>query len=188
MDEWGTTPGLPDEAYEHDGLITKRHQRASALAFLRPLPGHLLWDIGTGSGAIAIEWARAAEGATAVGCERNPERAARARRNIERLAPGRVRVVEGDAAVLVPDLPRPDAVFVGGGATADVLDACWAALPPGGRIVVHGVTLETEAELVARHRALGGQLARMSVETVEPLGRFRGWTPLRPVTQWSCSR
>lgn len=188
MDEWGSTPGLPDEAYEHDGLITKRHQRASAFAFLRPLPGQLLWDVGTGSGSMAIEWARAAPGATAIGLERNPERADRARANVARLAPGQVEVRVGDAADLVAGLPAPDAVFIGGGATSGVLDACWAALRPVGRIVAHGVTLETEALLVEAYRAHGGQLARLGVEVAEPLGRFLAWTPYRPVIQWSCQR
>lgn len=188
MDGWGTVPGLPDEAFEHDGLITKRHQRASAFAFLRPLPGELLWDVGTGSGAVAIEWCRAAANARAIGLERSTQRAERARANAERLAPGRVEVRVGDAAHLVADLPAPDAVFVGGGATSGVLDACWAALRPGGRIVAHGVTVETEAILVAAYRAHGGQLARLGVELAEPLGRFLGWTPHRALIQWSCSR
>lgn len=181
-----TTPGLPDDAFAHDGLITKRHVRASAFAFLRPAPGELLWDIGTGSGAMAIEWCRAAPGARAIGLERNPERAARARENAERLAPGRVEIREGDAVGLVAELPTPDAVFVGGGATSGVLTASWDALRPGGRLVAHGVTLETEQVLADAFRAHGGQLARLAVETAEPLGRFWAWTPLRPVIQWSC--
>lgn len=188
MDEWGTTPGLPDEAYEHDGLITKRHQRASAFAYLRPQPGHLLWDVGTGSGSIAIEWARAALAARAIGLERNPERAARARANVERLAPDQVEIRIGDAADLIAGLPAPDAVFIGGGATSGILEACWEALGPGGRIVAHGVALETEQVLVEAYRAHGGQLARLGVEVAEPLGSFLGWTPYRPVIQWSCSR
>lgn len=184
----GTTPGLPDEAFDHDGLITKRHLRAGAFAYLRPRPGELLWDIGTGSGAMAIEWARAATDARAVGLERRPERAARARANAERLAPGRVLVLEGDALALLPGLPAPDAVFVGGGASDAVLDACWDALGSGGRMVVHGVTLETEALCVERYRAHGGALARLLVEHAEPLGRYLGWTPQRPVIQWSCTK
>lgn len=188
MDDWGTMPGLPDDAFEHDGLITKRHQRAGAFALLRPLAGQMMWDVGTGSGAMAIEWCRAARGARAIGLERNPERAARARRNVATLAPGAVEVLEGDAAHLVAGLDTPDAVFIGGGATSGVLDACWAALRPGGRIVVHGVTLETETICADAFRRYGGQLARLSVEFAEPIGRFWGWNPLRPVTQWSGSR
>ena len=157
-------PGLPDDAFEHDGLITKRHQRATAFAFLRPAAGELLWDVGTGSGAMAIEWCRAAPGARAIGLERNPERAARARRNAERWTPGQVRIIEGAAS------------------------ATLAALRAGGRVVAHGVTLETEALLAERYRRHGGSLARLSIEIAEPLGRFHGWVPARPVTQWACHK
>lgn len=184
----GGTPGLPDECFEHDGLITKRQQRASAFALLRPIEGQLLWDVGTGSGAMAIEWCRAAPGARAIGVERNPERAKRARRNAARLAPGRVEVLLGEAAEILPGLPAPDAVFIGGGVSDGVLSACWAALGTGGRIVAHGVTLETEALLAGYCRTHGGSLTRLMAETAEPLGRFLGWVPARPVTQWACRK
>ena len=185
---FGSAPGLPDAAFAHDGLITKRVVRASALAHLRPLPGQLLWDVGTGSGAMAIEWCRAAPGARAIGLERNPERAARARRNAERWTPGQVQIIEGAASTTLAALPSPDAVFLGGAVSDEVLDACWAALRAGGRVVAHGVTLETEALLAERYRRHGGSLARLSIEIAEPLGRFHGWVPARPVTQWACHK
>ncbi len=181
-------PGLPDDAFEHDGLITKRHQRATAFAFLRPAAGELLWDVGTGSGAMAIEWCRAAPGARAIGLERNPERAARARRNAERWTPGQVQIIEGAASATLAALPSPDAVFLGGAVSNEVLDLCWAALRAGGRVVAHGVTLETEALLAEQYRRHGGSLARLSIEIAEPLGRFHGWVPARPVTQWACRK
>ena len=181
-------PGLPDDAFEHDGLITKRHQRATAFAFLRPAAGELLWDVGTGSGAMAIEWCRAAPGARAIGLERNPERAARARRNAERWTPGQVQIIEGAASTTLAALPSPDAVFLGGAVSNEVLDLCWAALRAGGRVVAHGVTLETEALLAEQYRRHGGSLARLSIEIAEPLGRFHGWVPARPVTQWACRK
>ena len=145
-------------------------------------------DVGTGSGAVAIEWCRAAPDARAIGLERNEERAERARGNVSRLAPGAVEIRVGDAAALVPDLPAPDAVFIGGGATSGVLDACWAALAPGGRLVAHAVTVESEQVLVDQYRAHGGELARISIEHAEPLGRFLAWTPLRAITAWSVQR
>ena len=181
-------PGLPDDAFEHDGLITKRHQRATAFAFLRPAAGELLWDVGTGSGAMAIEWCRAAPGARAIGLERNPERAARARRNAERWTPGQVQIIEGAASTTLAALPSPDAVFLGGAVSDEGLAACGAALRAGGRVVAHGVTLETEALLAERYRRHGGSLARLSIEIAEPLGRFHGWVPARPVTQWACHK
>lgn len=188
MSDQSTVPGLPDDVFDHDGLITKRHVRAGAFAFLRPAPGELLWDVGLGSGAMAIEWCRAAEGARAIGLERNPERAARAERNIAALAPGAVEVRVGDVTDLLADMPTPDAVFIGGGGSDDVLARCWAALPSGGRIVAHGVTVETEAVCVAAYREHGGSLTRISIETAEPIGRLLGWTPARTITQWAQTR
>lgn len=182
--------GLPDDAYEHDGQLTKRDVRASALARLAPRPGALLWDVGAGAGSIAIEWLRAHRLTEAVAIEGNPERAARIRRNAARLGVPRLRVVEGRAPDALAGLPRPDAIFVGGGATAaGLLDRCRDALVPGGRLVVHGVTLETEQLLLAAFTEHGGELARVSVEQVETLGgRFHAWRPARAVVQWTWHR
>ena len=181
----GRTPGLPDEVFEHDGLITKRHIRATALAHLRPLPGELLWDVGAGAGSVAVEWCRAAEGARAIGIERNAVRASRARNNAARLtAPGAMQIVDGAAADSLADLPRPDAVFVGGGGTSQVVEQAVAHLRPGGRLVVHGITIEAELLCVEAHRRWGGQLNRMQVETAQPLGALTGWQPARTVISW----
>ena len=185
-DPYGTAPGLPDEAFDSDGLLTKRHVRASALAVLRPRPGEVLWDLGAGAGSVGIEWARADPTCRAVGVERDAVRAARARGNAERLGVAeRVRIVEADLRDGLAALPAPDAVFVGGGVTREVVDAAWAALPAGGRLVLHGVTLEAEALLVDCHRAWGGALVRLAVETAAPIGGLLGWTPARAVVQWS---
>jgi precorrin-6Y C5,15-methyltransferase (decarboxylating) len=179
-------PGLPDDAFEHDGQVTKRDVRASALARLAPTPGALLWDVGAGAGSVAVEWARTDPSCRAVAVERDPERAERIVRNTRRLGVPDVQVVTGDAPAALADLEAPDAVFVGGGATVDgVLDACWDALRPGGRLVVHGVTLETEQRLVAWRDRVGGELVRLLVETAAPLGSFTSWTPARAVTQLS---
>ena len=179
-------PGLPDDAFEHDGQVTKRDVRASALARLAPTPGALLWDVGAGAGSVAVEWARTHPSCRAVAVERDPERAERIGRNVRRLGVPDVRVVQGSAPDALADLEVPDAVFVGGGTTVDgVLDACWEALRPGGRLVVHGVTLETEQLLVAWRGRVGGELVRLLVETAAPLGAFTSWTPARAVTQLS---
>ena len=180
------TPGLPEGVFEHDGLITKRHLRASALALLRPLPGERLWDVGTGAGSIAIEWCRAATGAIAVGIEAKPERAARARRNAERLtADGALTVVEGPAEAVIPTLERPDAVFVGGGGTMRVLEMAMEAMGGCGRLVLHGITLEAEQLCAAAYERWGGELMRIRTEQAAPLGHLTGWTPARTLTQWA---
>ncbi len=185
----GWAPGLPDDAYENDGQITKRDVRASALSRLQPTPGEHLWDVGAGSGSIGIEWMRAHPSCRTTAIEGHEERAARIERNAARLGVPGLRVVRGKAPEALAGLYAPDAVFIGGGATVPgVLDCCLEALKPGGRIVVHGVTLETEQCIAAVHRAHGGELTRLSVETSSPIGRFTGWTPARTITQWFWTR
>ncbi|MFH9002927.1 precorrin-6y C5,15-methyltransferase (decarboxylating) subunit CbiE [Streptomyces afghaniensis] len=182
----GAVPGLPDEAYEHDGQLTKRHIRAATLGVLAPAPGELLWDIGGGSGSIAVEWMRTHPSCRAVTVERDPARAERIRRNADRLGVPGLRVVTGAAPAVLAELPPPDAVFVGGGLTAPgLLDACWEALPGGGRLVANTVTLESEALLADAHRRRGGELVRLAVAHAVPVGGFTGWRQAMPVTQWA---
>lgn len=185
----GWAPGLPDDAFEHDGQLTKRDLRAAALARLAPLPGEHLWDVGAGAGSIGIEWMRAHPTCHATAVEGDDERAARIGRNAARLGVPDLAVVAGRAPDALDGLPRPDAIFVGGGATAPgVLGACLAALAPGGRLVVHGVTIETEQLLAQSYGEHGGELTRIAVETAAPVGTFTGWTPARTVTQWAYTR
>ncbi|WP_263426506.1 precorrin-6y C5,15-methyltransferase (decarboxylating) subunit CbiE [Nocardioides mangrovi] len=182
----GWVAGLPDNAFEHDGQLTKRDLRASALARLAPTPGEHLWDVGAGAGSVGIEWMRAHRTCTTTAIEADPARADRIARNAAHLGVPGLRVVTGRAPDALADLPAPDAVFVGGGASRPgVLDACLRALRPGGRLVVHGVTLETEQALAAAYAEHGGELTRIAVETATPVGGFTGWTPARAVTQWA---
>ncbi|WP_052112297.1 bifunctional cobalt-precorrin-7 (C(5))-methyltransferase/cobalt-precorrin-6B (C(15))-methyltransferase [Knoellia subterranea] len=184
---WGTTPGLPDDAFAHDGQITKREIRAFALAALRPMPGQRLWDLGAGSGSVSVEWCLAADRAAAVAVERDAARAARVGENAAAYGVP-VTVETGSSMDVVDELPTPDAVFIGGGASADLIDAAWSRLPVGGRLVVHCVTLDTEAVVVAAHGRHGGELRRVSVERAEPLGRMLSWQPARPIVQWSVTK
>lgn len=184
MASWSA--GLPDCAYEHDGQLTKRDLRASALARLAPVPGQLLWDVGAGAGSVGIEWMRAHPSCRTVAIESDSGRVERIVRNASALGVPGLEVVQGRAPEALAELPIPDAVFVGGGVTRPgVLDACRDALAWGGRLVVHGVTLETEHLLAAQYAARGGELTRIAVEHAEPIGNFTGWTPARAVTQWA---
>jgi precorrin-6B C5,15-methyltransferase / cobalt-precorrin-6B C5,C15-methyltransferase len=184
-----TVPGLPDDAFEHDGQLTRRDLRALALSRLAPVPGELLWDVGAGAGSVAVEWLRSDPRCRAVAVEQSPERAGRIARNAARLGVPGVDVRLGSAPSALEGLPAPDAVFVGGGATVPgVLDACWDRLRPGGRLVVHAVTLETEAVVRSWQQRVGGELTRVALEHAEPLGSFTGWRPARPVVQWSVTR
>jgi len=178
--------GLPDEAFEHDGQITKREIRAVTLSSLGPRQGELLWDIGCGSGSIAIEWMLRHPANRAVAIDEYPERAARATRNAASLGVPGLQIVTGAAPASLAGLPAPDAVFVGGGAQdAGVLDAAWQALEPGGRLVANGVTVETEAVLIAARARLGGTLTRLSVERLDSIGTMHGYRPAMTVTQWA---
>ncbi|MDQ4060444.1 MAG: precorrin-6Y C5,15-methyltransferase (decarboxylating) subunit CbiT, partial [Pseudomonadota bacterium] len=182
-------PGLPDDAYAHDGQITKREVRAATLARLSPRPGELLWDIGAGSGSIGIEWMRAAPRARAVGIELRADRATRARENAAALGVPGYHVVEGRAPEALAGLDAPDAIFVGGGLTSpDLLQACWITLKPGGRLVANAVTLESEALLPRAFAERGGDLVRLAVARAEPVGGYTGWRPLMPVTQWAVEK
>ena len=180
----GWLGGLPDDAFEHDGQLTKRDLRASALARLAPQPGQLLWDVGAGAGSVGIEWLRAHPTCRATAVEASPERVDRIGRNAARLGVPTLAVVRGKAPAALDDLEAPDAVFVGGGATAaGLLDLCRERLTSGGRLVVHGVTLETERILAEQYAAHGGELTRHQVEHAAPIVGFTGWSPARAVTQ-----
>jgi precorrin-6Y C5,15-methyltransferase (decarboxylating) len=184
-----TTPGLPDGAYESDGQLTKSEVRAITLSRLAAVPGQQLWDIGAGAGSIGIEWMRAHPTCRAVAVEASEERAERIVRNAARLGVPYLRVVHGHAPDVLPRLPEPDAVFVGGGLTTPLLlDACWDALPVGGRLVANAVTLESETVLAEWHARVGGELVRVSVQRAEPVGSFTGWKPAMPVTIWSVTK
>jgi precorrin-6Y C5,15-methyltransferase (decarboxylating) len=185
----GRLPGLPDAAFETDGQLTRRELRVLALAVLRPGPGELLWDVGAGSGSVGIEWLRAEPLARAVAVEARPDRAERVRRNAAALGVPGLEVVTGAAPAALAGLPPPDAVFVGGGLTADgLLETCWERLRPGGRLVAHAVTVESEAVLHRWQRAEGGQLVRADLSYLEPLGGFTTWRPALPVIQWQVTR
>jgi precorrin-6Y C5,15-methyltransferase (decarboxylating) len=177
--------GLPDDAFASDGTMTKQEVRAITLAKLMPMRGAVLWDIGCGSGSVAIEWMRGARDAVAFGVEPRADRIALATQNALALGAPRLTVIEGRAPESLVGLPKPDAVFVGGGLTQETFQIAWDALSSYGRFVANAVTLETEAILRDLHSKFGGQLIRLSVERAEPVGRLTGWRPAMTVTQWS---
>jgi precorrin-6B C5,15-methyltransferase / cobalt-precorrin-6B C5,C15-methyltransferase len=178
-------PGLPDIAYLHDGQLTKREIRAITLASLAPYPGELLWDVGAGNGSIAIEWLRCHPRNMAIAIEQHPQRLQNITHNAATLGVSNLQLVAGKAPEILTDLPRPAAIFVGGGLTVpNVFEACWLALLPGGRLVANGVTIETEQRIFQLQQQYGGSLERIAIQRAEPVGNFLGWKALAPVTQW----
>lgn len=181
--------GLPDDLFDHDGQITKRPIRALTLSALAPRPGEILWDIGAGSGSISIEWLLAASQTRAIAIEADLGRAARIRANAARLGVAeRLTLVEARAPEGLDNLPMPQTVFVGGGASAALLERLWAILPAGTRLVANAVTLESEALFTEWSARAGGQLLRIELAEAALLGSRRGWRSAMPVVQWSVVR
>jgi len=186
------TPGLPDAAFETDGQLTKREVRAITLARLAPEAGQLFWDVGAGSGSIAIEWLRAAPRyrragvgeARAIAIERRPDRCGMIARNADRLGVPQLQVVTGDAPAALDALPDPDVVFVGGGVASDgLLDTCWRRLKPGGRLVANAVTIEGIGRLAQFRAEHGGDMVRLAVSRADAVGAASAFRPAMEVTQ-----
>jgi precorrin-6Y C5,15-methyltransferase (decarboxylating) len=175
--------GLPDSAFRHDGQLTKRDVRAITLARLAPVPGELLWDVGAGSGSIGIEWMRAHPGCRALAIEAYEGRQLLIEHNRDALGVPGLQLIRGSAPQALVGLERPDAVFIGGGVTREgVLDACWAALKPGGRLIANAVTLQSEMTLMAWREQHGGEVTRIHIAQAQPLGDFDTWRQALPIT------
>jgi precorrin-6Y C5,15-methyltransferase (decarboxylating) len=177
--------GLPDDWFEHDGQITKREIRAMTLSSLAPRRGELLWDVGSGSGSVAIEWMLAHPTNKAVAIEVRHNRAERIARNALSFGVPGLSVVAGEAPHVFADLAAPDAIFIGGGASAPGMMArAYDALNEGGRLVVNAVTLETQAACIDWRARWGGELTQIAVAYAEPIGRYSGWRAAMPIVQW----
>jgi precorrin-6Y C5,15-methyltransferase (decarboxylating) len=181
--------GLPDDAYQNDGQLTKRDVRAMTLARLGPCPGEVLWDVGAGCGSIGIEWMRAHPACRAIAIEADAGRQKLIRANAQALGVPGLELVAGAAPAALAGLAMPDAIFIGGGVTEpNVLDHCWAALKPGGRLVANAVTVQSEMLLVSWRDKVGGELTRISVSQAKPLGGFDAWRAALPVTIFAATK
>ena len=177
--------GLPDDAFVHDGQITKREVRAATLAALGPSPDRLLWDVGAGCGSVSIEWMRAARGTEAIAFESEPDRLAMIATNADALGTPRLKVIAGEAPATFTGQPAPDAIFIGGGIwNPGVFENSWAALKPGGTMVANAVTIEGELHLYDLHEKHGGDIVRMDISHLTHVGRLRALRPRMAVTQW----
>ena len=183
-------PGLPDEAFFHDGQLTKREIRAVSLSRLMPVVDQVLWDVGAGCGSVAIEWMRTSPRCRAVAIEKSKSRLKLIEQNSQELGVPMLRIVPGSAPEVLADLPAPDAIFIGGGlSSGNLLQTCWNALKPGGRLVANAVTLEGEQKLLqwqnenAGKSGASGDLTRLSISRAEKIGKFQGWKEMRSVIQ-----
>ena len=181
--------GRAEDWFEHDGQITKSPVRALTLAALSPRAHDHLWDIGGGSGSVSVEWLLSHPSLRATAVEPRPDRAERIRQNGDNFGVGhRLTVIVGQAPDGLQGLPRPQAVFIGGGLSQNLLDYLWEHLDPGTRIIANAVTLDSETLLAKWHGDVGGELLRVELARAEPLGSKRGWKSAYPVVQWSVTR
>jgi precorrin-6Y C5,15-methyltransferase (decarboxylating) len=146
-----------------DRLVTKAEVRAVALGKLAIPTAGVIWDVGAGSGSVAIEIAALAPHVRVIAIERHDEDARRIETNAARNGVT-IEVVHGEAPGVLEPLPDPDRVFVGGGGIA-VLDAVLARLRPGGRVVATFAALDRAAAAYERL----GNLAEFSVARGMPL-------------------
>ena len=181
--------GLPDDAFVHDGQITKREVRAATLAALAPAPDQLLWDIGAGCGSVAIEWMRSTRGCEAIAVEQDDGRRKMIAANADQLGAPRIKIIAGEAPDALKGLPRPHAVFIGGGVgVPGVFETAWQALRPGGRLVANVVSIEGEMHLYDLQEKYGGELVRIAISRLEAVGKYRALKPKMPVVQWRVTK
>jgi precorrin-6B C5,15-methyltransferase / cobalt-precorrin-6B C5,C15-methyltransferase len=182
---WSRVPGLPDDVFKHDGKITKPEVRAATIAALAPSPDQILWDIGAGSGSIAIEWMRSTRGCEAYAIEHDDEQCSFIAANADQLGTPRLKIIKGQAPAAIKDLPMPHAIFIGGGLSDDgVFDAAWERLRQGGRLVANVVTLEGQQRLFDLQKTHGGELVSMDVSVLTHVGDMRAMRPRMAVMQW----
>ena len=182
-------PGLPDNAFKHDGQLTKSEVRATTLSALEPFPGALLWDVGAGSGSVGIEWMRTDHRCQAIAIEDNSERAVNIAGNAIKLGTPNLKIIQQKAPASFSPLPKPDAIFIGGGITSKgMVEQCWLSLKEGGCLVANVVTTEGEALVLKYQKKMGGSLTRVGISRLEKIGSANGWRPSMQVTQWKINK
>jgi precorrin-6Y C5,15-methyltransferase (decarboxylating) len=188
---FGPRVGIDESEYHHDaGQVTKAEVRAITIAALDPARDDVVWDIGAGSGAVAIEAARLADGGAVYAVERDGERAETLRRNLARHSSWNVEVLVAEASSVMARLPAPDAVFIGGGGSdvATLMTAAMAAIrrrhaAVPGRLVANLASVESTQEAVAACRAGGVEwrLSQVQVSRARELAGRLAWEALNPV-------
>lgn len=190
------TLGLPDSAFEQRkplrGQITKREVRAVSLYSLGLRPNSVVWDVGAGTGSVAVEAAFIAHRGTVYAVERDEASIDLLKTNVDKLSSGNVRVVVGEAPDALADLEAPDSVFIGGsgGRLPDILEVMARRLNPKGRIVVNLAVLERTQETINNLKKLGfaTDLTMVSAsrgsEMPDGTTRLEALNPVFVVTAW----
>ena len=164
--------------------ISNKQIRAITLSSLSPRPGQHLWDIGSGSGSISIEWLLINNLNYATAIEIKKSRALHIKNTAYKLGLEKLNVIEADAIKVINKLQKPDAVFIGGGFTEELFNCIWNIIPNGTKLVANSVTLETNAIFSELQKIYGGNLTKIEISNVKKLGTKRSWNYNYPVTQF----
>lgn len=184
---WGRPlVGLPESAYAHErGMITKPEVRAVSISQLALHDAQVVWDIGAGSGSVAIECASLVQRGLVFAVERDPEQLAHLQTNARTFHAGNLSVIAGAAPAILAGLPAPDRVFIGGtgGVLATILDCVTARLTPGGRVVMNIATLEHLADALGWFRSVGWPVTVVQVAVTRgtPIAGLTRLAALNPV-------
>lgn len=178
------THGLPDEAFERDDVpMTKSEVRGVSLSKLALTSDSIVYDVGSGSGSVAVECALQATRGWVYAIERKPQAAALTRRNAERFGLENLTVVEGYAPQAFEELPAPTHAFIGGSAgnLAQIVDEILEK-NPNARIVANAVTLETIAELTELAKRFGEcDIVQIAASRPRKVGSYHLMTAQNPV-------
>jgi precorrin-6Y C5,15-methyltransferase (decarboxylating) len=187
MADW--TPGIPEDEFHYRqprrGLITKTEVRVLSLAKLRIREESVVWDIGAGSGSVAIEAALIARKGSVWAIEKNAEDMENVTQNVEKFGVGNVTAMNARAPERLNEFPDPDAVFIGGsgGEMREILEIVWKRLRPGGRVVVNAITLDNSYEAVSSMKELGFEVEATlaQISRSKPLLGMMSFEALNPI-------
>lgn len=159
--------GMPDDWFDHsEGLITKSEIRALVLSKLRLQPEHIVWDLGSGSGSVAIEAALQADKGKVYAVEKKSERINLINSNKNRFGTSNLEVIQADLPDGLAQLPAPDRIFIGGGGQnlTSIIQAAAASLKKDGMMVVNTVLLTNMTQALETLKALGMQTDIVQVQ------------------------
>ena len=176
--------GKPDYFFKNDGQITKQYIRSITLSSLSPKPYEHLWDFGSGSGSIAIEWLLSDKTTTATAVEIDKERVKFISENCETFGINRLNIINNDINKVIRKLNKPNAIFIGGGFNEKLFKKVWNLIPNNTRIVVNSVTIETESCITKLSNIYGGKLLKIELSTVREVGKSHAWSNNYPIVQW----
>ena len=176
--------GIPDLFFANDGQITKQYIRSITLSALSPMPYKHLWDLGSGSGSIAVEWLLSEKTTTVSAVEKNKKRVDFITANCDKFGLDRMSIFTGDIDKVFKKLKKPDVIFIGGGLNEKLFKKIWNFIPKNTRIVVNGVTIETESCITNLFNNFGGSLKKIELSDIKPVGRTNVWSNKYPIVQW----